>query len=309
MINIKKIAMSLAVLTALGFNGCGSSSNDSNDEGSETNTNINTGVFLDSAVQGITYKTATRTALTDANGSFEYIEGEEITFSIGGIKLGTTTALDTLTPQEITGVTVVENSKAQDMLILLQTLDADHNASNGIEINEATRTASASMNVDFIEDTIDINSIITQFGIDNSYKVSDIDAIAHFQETLKVKYPSQGLKFTNEMIKNKSFYKIFVKEDRTTVVYVKVTFSESDATFTFGTKDNFINGGTGTNTESYSIDSDGILTNGSDAWELLEMSEYQMIVLNTTNTDDDGNPREERKAVDKWLSQKPVGFP
>jgi hypothetical protein len=34
-----------------------------------------------------------------------------------------------------------------------------------------------------------------------------------------------------------------------------------------------------------------------------------MIILNTITTDDDGNTIPERKAVEKWLINKPAGFP
>ena len=156
---IKTLGISLAVATVLSMSGCSSDNNDTTTPPSGEKT-VQTGTFIDSAVQGIGYSTPTQSGVTDENGSFKYKDGETVTFKIGGIKLGKTKGLSTLTPQELAGVTVVENSKAQDILILFQTLDADHNASNGIEINEATRSASNSMNIDFTEDTIDINSII-----------------------------------------------------------------------------------------------------------------------------------------------------
>ena len=55
MINFKKISLSLVVASIVCFNGCGGSSNDNN-----TNNTTETGVFLDSAVEGITYKTTTK---------------------------------------------------------------------------------------------------------------------------------------------------------------------------------------------------------------------------------------------------------
>jgi len=309
MSSLKTFSLSLAVITALSFNGCGDSESNEGTDTDDSTAITKSGQFIDSPVSGIEYSTPTQSGLTSIDGNFTYREGETVTFKIGGINLGSTKANEMLTPQEVVGVTVVENSKAEDMLVLLQSLDSDHDSSNGIEINEATRNSSNSMNVNFIEDTIDINSIINQFGIDDSVKVSNTNAMAHFQETLKAKYPTQGLNFTDDIIKNKSFYKIFVKEDRTTIIYVKLTFNDNDVTFTFGTKDNFINGTTGSDTGTSSIQPDGTLKNGSDVWELLKIESDKIIILNTITTDDNGNTIPERKMVEKWLTNKPAGFP
>jgi len=298
---LKKGMLSLAVISALGFSGCGNTN--------PTNDDVSKGVFIDSSVSGIAYKTVTKAGLTDDNGTFKYKEGEEVTFSIGGIKLGATRGEAILTPQELAGVTEVNNSRAEDILVLLQTLDKDHNASNGIDITETIRGTAESMNINFLEDSINMDAIINQFGIDASYKVSNSEAIAHFQETLKLKYPDIGLKFTSDMILNKSFYKIFVKEDKTTVIYVKVTFNENNVRFIFGTKDDYLNGTTGTDTGSYSINQNGTLKNGNDIWKLLKIEEDKIVILNTINTDDNGNTIAERQGIEKWLSKKPVGFP
>jgi len=49
---------------------------------------VNKGVFLDSAVEGLTYLTNTLSGSTDSNGTFEYRSNELISFYIGDIFIG-----------------------------------------------------------------------------------------------------------------------------------------------------------------------------------------------------------------------------
>ena len=48
-----------------------------------------TGNFM--GVQGLSYNSPSKSGVTDANGNFEYVAGETMTFSIGGITLGSIT--------------------------------------------------------------------------------------------------------------------------------------------------------------------------------------------------------------------------
>ena len=47
-----------------------------------------TGVFRDSPVHGLEYQTQTVGGLTGEKGEFRYRSGETVTFSIGGLVLG-----------------------------------------------------------------------------------------------------------------------------------------------------------------------------------------------------------------------------
>ena len=93
-----------------------------------TNSTIGTGYYVDSAVSGINYTCGTQKGITDSNGTFKFEKGQDCTFSIGGVKLRTTKA--SLLENNIT---VFENNTS--VAKLLQTLDRDGNASNGIDIN------------------------------------------------------------------------------------------------------------------------------------------------------------------------------
>ena len=49
--------------------------------GGSSGPQIETGVFIDSAVGGLKYQTATQSGLTNSSGEFKYIAGENVTFS------------------------------------------------------------------------------------------------------------------------------------------------------------------------------------------------------------------------------------
>ena len=99
------------------------------------------GTFVDAPVSGLTYTTGSCGGLTDANGNFSFHTGEMVTFSLGTLVLGTCAAKGTVTPMDLFGGAAVTDSRVTNMLVLLQTLDADGNLNNGIQLNTATVTA------------------------------------------------------------------------------------------------------------------------------------------------------------------------
>ena len=100
---------------------------------------VQEGVFLDSAVAGLTYRSATLRGLTDARGAFQYREGEWVVFSVGDLELGRAMGRPVVTPLDLTidGYHQARHVTA-NFCVFLQTLDTDRNPRNGIEIPEAT---------------------------------------------------------------------------------------------------------------------------------------------------------------------------
>ncbi len=92
--------------------------------------NTKTGYFRDSAVKGLNYKTLTQQGITDELGGYRYQAGEIITFSLGSLVLGSATASAALYPHNIAKNYEDSIRIAQ----LLQTLDSDNNADNGIDV-------------------------------------------------------------------------------------------------------------------------------------------------------------------------------
>lgn len=94
------------------------------------------GIFVDGAVSGLTYYTASGSGTTNIDGKFSYDETDEtITFTIAGIVLGRTAPKDVLTPVDLIDGAVDETDPAvTNICRLLLFLDSDGNPDNGITI-------------------------------------------------------------------------------------------------------------------------------------------------------------------------------
>ncbi|MCK8045011.1 hypothetical protein MSG37_08950 [Shewanella sp. 1CM18E] len=148
------------------------------------------GVFLDSPVIGIGYKTETLSGVTDAEGRYNYVDGETVTFFIGDLEFPATTASGVVTPLDIASTEDITDDKVVNMARLLQTLDQDGDPNNGITITQtAIDTAEP---VDFGLSTTEfaatdaVKSTIANGGQDNqtSELISEESALAHLAEQL-----------------------------------------------------------------------------------------------------------------------------
>ena len=129
---LKLLSISL-LLTA-----CGSTSSNSNSADNKV------GYLIDSAVQGVEYRCGTKIGITASDGKF-ICPNLPATFYIGSIKLGSIEVLPSdnkVFPQDIIGVSreKVENEAVVKLATLLQSLDNDGNASNGIKITSEIRS-------------------------------------------------------------------------------------------------------------------------------------------------------------------------
>lgn len=107
------------------------------------------GVFVDSAVQGLNYETATQSGKTDEQGRYSYVDGETVTFSIGDITFPAVMAKAMLSPLDVFEVTDVNDIRVQNMARLLQTLDQDGSSGNGITITDDVHNQAVGVTVDF----------------------------------------------------------------------------------------------------------------------------------------------------------------
>jgi hypothetical protein len=101
---------------------------------------VEMGVFIDSPVQGLGFSSGAVSGTTDENGMFDYTVGETLTFSVGGIELGTLAAGKALvTPDDF-------GAASENIARFLQTLDADGEHINGIDLSvAATALANSTM--------------------------------------------------------------------------------------------------------------------------------------------------------------------
>lgn len=172
----------LAIATTLALTACGGSSGDS-----KTNSNSQPvekmGVFLDSAVQGLTVIQDGKTTTTNAEGKFSYnANGGALTFKIGELLLGSTSAKSVVTPADLQ----TDNQQVTRILQILQSVDNDNNLDNGIQIDE--NVAKRFVNGDF-------NTLVKQadddkFATDlkaklntNQFVKTEDQAIEHFKKT------------------------------------------------------------------------------------------------------------------------------
>lgn len=150
------------------------------------------GVFLDSAVQGLSYRSTTQSGVTDEYGGFTVDRGEQVLFSIGELTLPTVLAKETITPLDIFSTTSVDDPRVVNLARLLQSLDTDGSPDNGIEISPAA--AMAATPVDFASVTFeaDVANLVANSGSQTVALVNGATALAHLQDTLSVNSVATG---------------------------------------------------------------------------------------------------------------------
>lgn len=111
---------------------------------------------------GIGYRTSPsgKSGFTSAQGEYEYATGDKVTFYIGDLELPEVDAKGVITPLDIAQTDELTNQVVLNIAILLQSLDSDGDASNGITINYALAAASATT-LNFDQDATTFSSAIT----------------------------------------------------------------------------------------------------------------------------------------------------
>lgn len=96
---------------------------DDDDEEEEEPRFVQTGAFSSPAVEGVNYASDSVAGVTGADGSFRYVDGETVRFSIGDIALGAPVqGKPALTPQDLAAEDAVA---AINIARLLHSLDVD----------------------------------------------------------------------------------------------------------------------------------------------------------------------------------------
>jgi hypothetical protein len=157
--NLSTISI-IGVLTFFGFivmgaflSGCGGGG------GSSDNAPALEGTFVDSPVEGLEYNTPTQSGVTDANGTFRYMAGEKVTFSLGNMVLGDAMGKPVMTPIDmVVGATDEFNPMVTNMARFLQTLDADMDLANGITITDEVADLMLNHMINFNMNTADFSN-------------------------------------------------------------------------------------------------------------------------------------------------------
>lgn len=152
---LKKLLIAISVSGAFALGGCSSGSDGSDDSANGPDdsekeevqlTGVTTGVFVDSAVSGLEYSASPSgiEGVTDDEGTFEYEDGDTVTFSVGSVEIGRVSASGVITPLNVAGVDAASgNDYVANIAQMLQSLDDDGFAGNGIELTDETREYAA----------------------------------------------------------------------------------------------------------------------------------------------------------------------
>ncbi|EKE75134.1 hypothetical protein [Gallaecimonas xiamenensis] len=144
---------------------------------------VNVGVFVDSPVAGIGYRTASQEGTTNSAGEFDYVEGESVTFFLGDLAFPAVPASGQVTPADIADG---DDTTATNILQLLQTLDSDGNPYNGIDISPDMAAAFAGTTLDLASASFDTEVASVLASIDPALTlVSESAAKGHFQDSLQ----------------------------------------------------------------------------------------------------------------------------
>jgi len=144
------------------------------------------GIFVDSAVGGLTYTTATQSGMTDVEGQFSYVAGEQVVFSIGDIQFPPVEGQEMISPLDVFAVTTTDDVRVSNMARLLQTLDEDGMPGNGIRITAEAHNQATGVIVDFASDQFEqqVADVVANAGAAYTSLISVQSAIQHLNLAL-----------------------------------------------------------------------------------------------------------------------------
>jgi surface protein len=145
--------------------------------------------LIDSAIQGVSYTTNSKSGVTDENGYFTYAPTDtNITFKVGSLtladfNLSNLNSDKKLLPTDIVGVNRNDttNANVNKFLRVVQSLDNDNNPSNGILIDDNTKNLLTTSKKVFDSNISELKSMIENTG---KKFVLEKSARDHFKSTL-----------------------------------------------------------------------------------------------------------------------------
>ncbi|HEC26304.1 MAG TPA: hypothetical protein ENI67_02725 [Gammaproteobacteria bacterium] len=151
--------------------------------GSTSSSQIQSGSFIDSPVEGLSYRSGSQSGITDSKGAFTYEAGQDVIFSIGGVTLGTVAGAQVLTPVELVSGSS-SDLEVNNVVRFLLLLDTDNDGSNGISISSAVQSVAVNwQQIDFT--TTDLGTALISI-------ISDIASADNRTPTLQDNVTSQA---------------------------------------------------------------------------------------------------------------------
>jgi hypothetical protein len=122
-----------------------------------------TGVFSDSRTAGLRYESGPLGGYTGPDGTFRYQPGSSVSFWVGGILVGTAPGALLVTPTAFVSSGSVSDPVVLRIARFLQTLDADGDPSNGIEIPWEAQLAGSTVSADLTTSAaLDLGTLVAQ---------------------------------------------------------------------------------------------------------------------------------------------------
>lgn len=138
--------------------GCGGGGNEtqgppSNNQGAMPKTE--TGQFKDANVAGLSYVSGGQEGITDSEGRFTYEVGNDVTFSVGNVRLGEIEGKSLVTPVDLIEQGSSSSGPVVNTARLLISLDQDADTSNGITISQDIQMRAEDWILDINSDDFD----------------------------------------------------------------------------------------------------------------------------------------------------------
>lgn len=174
---LKLFALSLPIIFWT-FAGCSSSGGDSAQ--TQDDRHLIIGKFIDDPVQGLDYTCSSGMAdKTDKNGLYICKSGDDVTFKVGPALIGTVAAQESfITPYDF----FEDETAAVDLARLLQTLDADGDADNGVIIINEADVSSLPSDLDFTSDDFEERVLVSS----NIELIDAIQAKHHLDDVIAI---------------------------------------------------------------------------------------------------------------------------
>ncbi|MBT4862731.1 MAG: hypothetical protein HON46_18190, partial [Gammaproteobacteria bacterium] len=155
---MKTRSLYLSIFAVALISGCGGGGGENT---TPTSSDITTGVLIDSAVEGVSYQTATQSGTTNSQGEFGYKVGETVTFSIGALVFPSVAASEVITPLTLAGASSITDQQVTNIARLLQSLDEDEDPLNGIKIPSNASSIATQIDFDVDASTFETNPNVT----------------------------------------------------------------------------------------------------------------------------------------------------
>jgi hypothetical protein len=170
--------------------------------GGTADTATATGTLTDAQVQGVSYSAAPSgvSGVTNAQGEYSYRTGDTVTFRLGTLTLGSVVASfanRVVTPIDLAGAD--NDDRLSNLLVLLQSLDADGDPANGIVIPSAA-AAAVTTDVNLNAEPADFADASTNPALQAAMSAGGITTPIRSVEAAQAHFKEQGLKLLSSQI-------------------------------------------------------------------------------------------------------------